>query len=332
MIKLAIDLGSYVTKIYRIGSGIVLAEPSCVAVNTETGEVKAIGKEAKEMLGKTAEFTAIHFPVVSGEIRDERNAVIMLREFLEKVEIKPSQLSSTQALFCVPCGIRAEECAKYYKVADRCGLEKISFVEAPLLSVLGVNAPVSDSAPAFNIDIGGGTTNIAVASFDGIIAGISLSIGGVDFDRNIAENIASSFSIKIGPLTGERLKNEVASLISGDGKCKVVNGRDLATGKPISKNISSEQIYPAVKEKADIIIRYAEMILKKVPVEVSASICRSGIFLTGGVSAMPGLAEYISQYFSIPVRTDEDSRLAVVLGGGRVAEDPELLRKLRIDY
>lgn len=332
MIKLAIDLGSYVTKIYRIGSGIVLSEPSCVALNTETGEIKAVGKEAKEMLGKTAEFTSIHFPVVSGEIRDERGAVMMLRQFLQRIEIKLSQLQSVQAVFCVPCGIKSEECAKYYNVADKCGLEKISFVEAPVLSIIGVNAPVSDSAPAFNLDIGGGTSNMAVASLDGIIVGISINVGGVDIDRSIAESVASSFNMKIGPLTCERLKNEVGSLISGDGKCKVVNGRDLSTGKPISKNISSEDLYSAIKSKVDIIIKYAEMVLKKIPVEVSASVCRSGIFLTGGVSAMPGLADYISRYFSIPVRCDEDSRLAVVLGGGRAAEDAEMLKKIRIDF
>lgn len=329
MIKLAIDLGSYITKIYRIGSGIVLAEPSCVAINSDTGDVKAIGKDAKELLGKTAEFTSIHFPVVSGAIVDMRNAVRMLKYFLGKVEIKKG-FDSVLVLFCVPCGIKDEECAKYRALAEKCGIEKVSFVEAPLLSVLGINAPISDASPVFNIDIGGGTTNIAVSSLDGIIIGMSINVGGVDFDRGIAELIARSYNMRIGPLTGERLKNEVASLTSGDGKCKVVNGRDLITGKPMSKNISSEDIYPAVKEKADIIIKYAELALKKIPAEAAASVCRSGIFLTGGVSAMPGLADYISKYFSIPVRTGDDYSLAVVLGGGRVIEDPEVLRKISV--
>jgi len=329
MIKLAIDLGSYITKIYRIGSGIVLAEPSCVAINSETGEVKAIGKEAKELLGKTAEFTSIHFPIVSGCVVDERGAAIMLRHFLNKVEVKKS-LDSVLALFCVPCGIKNDECEKYRALAERCGIEKISFVEVPLLSVLGINAPVSDASPVFNIDIGGGTTNIAVSSLDGIIIGLTINVGGVDFDRSIAEHIAREYSMKIGPLTGERLKNEVASLTAGDGKCKVVNGRDLVTGKPMSKNISSAEIFPAVQEKADIIIRYAEMVLKKIPAEAAASVCRSGIFLTGGVSALPGLDEYISGYFSIPVRTGDDYNLAVVLGGGRVIEDPDVLKKIKI--
>jgi len=330
MIKIAIDIGSYITKIYRIGSGIVLAEPSCVAVNSETGEIKAIGKEAKELLGKTAEFTAIHFPIVSGEIKDERMAAVMLRHFLRKVEVKQSGVDSVRALFGVPCGISSEGCARYRALAEKCGITKASFAEVSLLDVIGVNAPISASSPVFNIDIGGGSTNIAVSSLDGIIIGLSINVGGVDIDRGIAEHIARECNMKIGPLTGERLKNEVASLIDGDGKCKVVNGRDLTTGKPMSRNISSAEIYPAVKEKVGVILKYAEMVLKKIPAEASASVCRNGVFLTGGVGAMPGLSEYISGYFSIPVRYNDDSRLAAIIGGGRVIEDPELLKRIRI--
>ncbi len=332
MIKIAIDMGSSTTKIYRIGSGIVLSEASCVAINIETGKIKAIGDAAKQLFGKTAEFTAINFPVINGEVQDEKLAAAMLKYFIEKTEIKQSQLSSVHAVLCVPCGIKSENCSKYYRVADACGIGKISFVEAPFLSATGMNAPVSDINPVFSIDIGGGVTNIAVVSYDGIIAGISMGYGGIDIDKGIADYLAKTKSLKIGPLTSERLKNEVGSLIEGDGKRKVVNGRNLDTGKPTSESVSSQDIEFIVRDRIEVILKYVEMILMKIPAEVSASICRSGIYLSGGVSAMPGLKEYIESEFKVEVHVGEESTMAVVLGGGKIAEDAAILKKVRICY
>lgn len=206
------------TKIYRIGSGIVLAEASCVAVNIETGRIKAIGNDAKQLLGRTAEFTAIHFPVSGGIIKDEKLAVVMLRHFLQKTEIKTGQFINVHAIICVPCGINSEGCSAYYRVADKCGIGKISFVEVPYLAATGMNAPMSDISPVFSIDIGGGATNIAVVSLDGIIAGLSINVGGENIDKSIADKIAETAGLRIGPLTSEKLKNEVGSLIDGDGR------------------------------------------------------------------------------------------------------------------
>lgn len=331
MIKVAIDMGSSVTKIYRIGSGIVLAEASCVAVNIETGKIKAIGNDAKQLLGRTAEFTAIHFPVSGGVIKDEKLAIVMLRHFLQKTEIKPGQFINVHAIICVPCGINAEVCSAYYRIADKCGIGKISFVEVPYLAATGMNAPMSDISPVFSIDIGGGSTNIAVVSLDGIIAGVSINVGGADIDRGIADKIADVAGLRVGPLTSERLKNEVGSLIEGDGKSKVVNGRDISSGRPASLNVSSVYLSEPIAKQIDLILKYAEMVLQKISAEVSASVYKTGIFLSGGVSQIPGLRDYVSEKFAMDVHTSEESSMAVVLGAGKAVEDASLLKKIKIN-
>lgn len=308
----------------------MLAEASCVAVNIETGRIKAIGNDAKQLLGRTAEFTAIHFPVSGGIIKDEKLAVVMLRHFLQKTEIKTGQFINVHAIICVPCGINSEGCSAYYRVADKCGIGKISFVEVPYLAATGMNAPMSDISPVFSIDIGGGATNIAVVSLDGIIAGLSINVGGENIDKSIADKIAETAGLRIGPLTSEKLKNEVGSLIDGDGRSKVVNGRDISSGRPSSLNVSSVYIAEAISKQADLILKYAEMVLQKISAEVSASIYKTGIFLSGGVSQIPGLRDYVSAKFSMDVHTSEESPMAVALGAGKAVEDSSLLKKIRI--
>ena len=219
MWKLAIDLGCSMTKIYRAdtSNGIVLAEPSCVAVagnETDTGErtIKAIGKEAKNLIGKTAEYTQIVYPVYEGEIVDMRLAKAMLKEFLSRVGVKASSLHRAQILFSVPCGIREDAFSAYQTLALECGLRNVKFVEQPYLSALGAGAVLSDSEPVFCIDIGGGVTNAAVVSGDGIIAGLSMNIGGNNMDANILDRVMRVNGLRIGVLTAERIKNEIGSL------------------------------------------------------------------------------------------------------------------------
>ena len=197
MVKLAIDLGSSVTKIYRAdaGSGIVLAEPSCVAVSSPDREVKAIGKDAKKLVGKTAEYTEIVFPVYEGEIADMRLAVVMLKEFLSRIGIRAGRAF---ALFSVPCGASAELIADYAALAEECGLKRLCFVEASYLAALGADAVLSESNPVFCLDIGGGVTNAAVLSLDGVIAGLSMNIGGNNMDANIIDRIEKCKGLHIG--------------------------------------------------------------------------------------------------------------------------------------
>lgn len=332
MIKLAIDLGSSVTKIYKIGSGIVLAEASCVAVASGTNMVKAIGEEAKQLIGKTAEYTTIVFPVFEADIVNEQMASVMLSYFLKKINIGKGQAKRTEVLFSVPCGCDNALLDKYYRLAEACGIGLVHFVEVPFLSAFGQNLTLNESSPVFVVDIGGGSTNIAAFSLDGIIAGIGLNIGGGNIDSHIIDVVADSFNLKIGLLTSEKLKRTAASLYEADNESMVVNGRDITSGRPRSVAVSSGDIYECAKVFADKIAEYTSMVLAKLPAEVSASVWHSGIYLSGGGAKLIGLDDYLSRKLQMDVNLAEEAQMSVVLGGGRTVGNPDILETVRIDY
>ena len=328
MIKLAIDFGTSVTKIYKLGSGIVLAEATCVTVQKDTGEIRAFGNEAKRLLGKTAEQTDVCFPVYEGEIVSERLAGALLEYFLRKVVKRGA---SAEALFCVPCGYKVESREKVYRVAKAAGIGRVNFAETPFLSVLGQDVPLSESNPVFAIDIGAGVTSIAAFSLDGIIAGLSMNVGGSNMDVHIIDHIADTFSLKIGSLTSEKLKNTVGSLIEDDNQSTIINGRDIKSGRPRSVSVSSADIVFPIKVYIDKIAEYADLVLKKLPAEVSAAMLKNGLYLSGGVCNIAGLAEYMSGKLQMEAHLSGDPQMAVVLGGGRAVGNAALLRRIRLE-
>ena len=261
MVKLAIDLGSSVTKIYRAdaGSGIVLAEPSCVAVSSPDREVKAIGKDAKKLVGKTAEYTEIVFPVYEGEIADMRLAVVMLKEFLSRIGIRAGRAF---ALFSVPCGASAELIADYAALAEECGLKRLCFVEASYLAALGADAVLSESNPVFCLDIDGGN----------------------NMDANIIDRIEKCKGLHIGALTAERVKNEIGSLATGARGTTVAEGSLVGAMRPGSASVRAEEIEPCIRTYIDKILEYAMLVLEKLPAEVAAAVNGNGVYLSGGVA------------------------------------------------
>lgn len=328
MLKLAIDFGTSVTKIYKLGSGIVLAEATCVTVQKDTGEIRAFGNEAKRLLGKTAEQTDVCFPVYEGEIVSERLAGALLEFFLRKVVKRGT---SVEALFCVPCGYKVESRETVYRVAKAAGIGRVNFAETPFLSVLGQDVPLSESNPVFAIDIGAGVTSIAAFSLDGIIAGLSMNVGGSNMDVHIIDHIAETFSLKIGSLTSEKLKNTVGSLIEDDNQSTIINGRDIKSGRPRSVSVSSADIVFPIKVYVDKIAEYADLVLKKLPAEVSAAMLKNGLYLSGGVCNIAGLAEYMSRKLQMEAHLSGDPQMAVVLGGGRAVGNAALLRRIRLE-
>lgn len=327
MWKLAIDLGSSVTKIYRAdtSSGIVLAEPSCVAVAGEEKDVKAIGKEAKSLIGKTAEYTSIIYPVYEGEIVDMRLAAAMLREFLSRVGVKASALSRAQILLSVPCGASERVLSDYMLLAEECGLKRVYFVEQPYLSAVGAGAILTDSDPVFCIDIGGGVTNVAVVSADGIIAGLSMNIGGNNMDANVLERVAKVNKLRIGPLTAERIKNEIGSFSPAARGAIVAEGSSMETLRPAASSVQATEIADCLRVYIDKILEYAGAVLKKLPAEVAATVNRNGVFLSGGVMKIPYLPQYIGAKLEMRYHVCEEPQFATVLGGGAVVRDKELL-------
>lgn len=329
MIKLAIDMGSAVTKIYKIGSGIVLAEASYVAINTADNSVKAIGDEAKKLEGKTSDYTTIVCPVSSGEIVNVEKAYIMLQYFLNKVGIKKG--NNCEVLFCMHCGMQEVNKENFYILADKCAFKEIYFVENPILACMGQDLALTESNPVFCIDIGYGVTDIAAFSLDGILAGISMNLGGGSMDIHIIDHIADLYGIKIGRLTSEKIKKTIGSMIYGDNQSMVVNGRDIASGKPRSVIVYAPDIYEPIQIYIDKIVEYAEMVLSKLPAEVSAAIVKDGIYLSGGTANIPGLSQYISDKLQMEVHLADEPQMSVILGAGRTIGDLSLLRRLRMD-
>ena len=327
MLKLAIDFGTAVTKIYKIGSGIVLSEPTCVTVQKDTGEIRAFGTDAKRLLGKTAEVTDVVFPVYEGEIVDERLASALLEYFLRKVV---RRTFSVEALFCVSCACSLASREKYFRVARAAGLSRVTFAETPYLAVLGQDLPLSESNPVFAIDVGAGKTSCAAFSLDGIIAGLTMNVGGNNMDVHIIDHIADTFNLKIGSLSSEKLKNTVGSLIENDNQSTIINGRDITTGKPRSVSVSSADILFPIRIYVDKIIEYAELVLKKLPAEVSAVMCKNGICLAGGVTGIAGFSDYVAERLQMEAHTGSDAQMSVVLGGGRAIGNNALLKRIAL--
>ena len=330
--KIAIDFGSQYTNIYKLGSGMVLSEPTVAAVGTDgKGEIKAFGLEARKLIGKTAENTKIVFPVFEGEIVNEKVASKLLTAFLRKIGIK-SRLVSVHAVISVPCGASPDMIYKYEAVAVNAGINKVNFVEAPILAALGQRLPLTDSSPYFIIDMAGGTTNIAALALDGIIMGVSVNFGANKITTDIIDYIAEYYGLQIGLLTAEKLKKEVGSLLDDDALSTIINGRDIRTGAPKSMLIKALDLVEPIRRYFDKIAEITMSVLVKLPPEVSAEIHHSGIYITGLSSTIYGLDKYYTEKFNMIINISENPDMAVALGGGIALGNMNLLKKISVKY
>ncbi|MCQ2387013.1 MAG: rod shape-determining protein [Clostridia bacterium] len=328
--KYAIDFDSAFTSIYKIGGGLVLSEPTVAAIDSvEKNTVRAIGQEASKLIGKTGKETKIVFPVFEGEIVNEKVASELLCGFLKKTGIKTG-IFGAQAIFSLPCGATIEMVEKYKRVAKNAGLSKVYFAESPRLSVIGQRIPINDSAPCFVIDMGGGATNIAAVSSNGIIAGLSVNFGINKINVDIIDYIADKNGLQIGLQTADRLRKEIGSLEEGDTLPAVVNGRDVKDGTPRAFPIKSSEIEDAIKLYYDKIAEIAIAVLGKLPPEVSAEIRNCGIYVSGGGASIYGLQKYYEDKFDVQVNVADNCQYSVALGGGMVMSNKELLKKIAI--
>lgn len=323
MIKLAIDFGTSATKIYKLGYGIVLTEATCVTAQKETGEIRAFGNEAKRLLGKTADVTDVSFPVWEGEIVSEKRAAALLEYFMQKVAKR-----GAEALFCVPTGCTASSREKYLRIAKAAGISRVKFAESHFLAALGQDVPLSESNPIFSIDVGAGKTSLSAFSLDGTIAGLTMNVGGNNIDIHIIDHIAEMFNLKIGSLTSEKLKNTVGSLMQNSGRSTIVNGRDVPTGRPRSVSVTSDDILFPLKIYIDKIVEYAELLLKKLPAEVSAAMCKNGVYFSGGVCGIEGFSDYMEEKLQMEVHLAHNPETAIVAGGGRALGNNALLERI----
>ena len=335
MRRIAIDLGSSETKICIAGCGVVLREATCIAVEREQSEnryiVKAYGDKARALSGRAAVNTSIVNPVFEGDIVNEELAASLLTFFLEKIEIPRRKAKYTEAIFIMPCGSGAELKEKYKRLADECGLGAAYFTVTPFASVLGHNVAISESTPMFSLDIGYGVTTIAALSQDGIIYGINVNLGGGNIDKHIIDEVADKRNLKIGALTAERIKNTVGSLLVDDNKMTVADGRDLNTGAPASIAVNSSHIYDYITTYIDKILEYVSLVMSKLDAEVVSGIVHGGIYLSGGLMKMDGLAEYICNKLRIPVNIPDEPQLAAVIGAGTIISNDYLFTRFATD-
>ena len=333
MVKLAIDFDSAYTNIFMKGSGLVLSEPTVAAVDDSgNGQVKAVGAEAKKLIGKTSKNTKIVFPIFEGEIVNEPVAIEILKRMCQKIEANTS-LMGIYALFSIPCGMGMEVIEKYKRVAKKAGISKVDFVENPILSALGQQISLNESSPCFVVDIAGGTTNIAAVTIDGVIAGISVSFGGNKISTDIIDYISENYGMQIGLLTAEKIKREIGSLDYMDSLSMVVNGRDIDSGTPRAVSIRAMDIFSATRKYFDKVIELSTAMLKKLSPEVLAEIKRSGIYISGADSKIFGLKEYFEKRMEMNVNVADNGNYTVALGGGIVLGNNDVLKRvsLKID-
>jgi rod shape-determining protein MreB len=327
---IAIDLGTANTLVCVRGKGIVLDEPSVVAVERATNKVLAVGKQAKAMLGRTpGEVVAIR-PMKDGVIADFEISEIMLREFIWRVmgDRLLSKLVRPRVIISVPSGITEVERRAVRDSAEHAGAREVFLIAEPIAAAIGVGLPIDKPAGNMIIDIGGGTTEIAVIALNGIVDVTTIRIGGDEMDESIMQHIKRNYGILIGEQTAERIKISIgAAQVKGDVEYEV-KGRDLVKGVPRIVKISQREVVEALQEPISQIIEALKLSLEKTPPELAADIVDKGILMTGGGSMLSGFDELLRQETSLPIYVVEDPLKSVVLGAYKALENPEKYEKL----
>ena len=329
---MAIDLGTANTLVYVKGEGVVLNEPSVVAKIENQGhtQVLAVGNEAKQMLGRTPGKIEAIRPLRDGVIADFEVAEQMIKHFIKKVH-KGRSLTNPQIVICVPSGATNVERRAIRESADAAGARRVFIIEEPVAAAIGANLPVAEPTGSMIVDIGGGTTEVAVLSLGGVVLSTSIRVAGDKFDSAILEYMRSIHKLAIGEATAERMKKEIGSACppdDGEGESMHVKGRDLITGLPKEINISQRQIAEALAEPVAQIIDTIKKALEQTPAELAADIVERGIMLTGGGCLLGNLDKVLRRATSLPISIAEDPLLCVVMGTGRALEEKSNLSNI----
>ena len=327
---IGIDLGTATTLVYVKGEGIVLCEPSVVAIERGTSHVLAVGEEAKRMLGRTPGNIIAIRPMRDGVITDFEITEAMLRRFIEKVRRRRFQLNP-RILIAIPSGITEVERRAVRESAERAGAREVFLIEEPIAAAIGVGLPIQEPIGNMIIDIGGGTTEIAVISLAGVVFSKSIRIGGDEMDEAIIEYLKKTYNLLIGERTAEDIKIKIGSAYPLEEEMTLeVKGRDLVAGLPKGINITSEEIREALQEPLRAIIEIAKISLERTPPELAADLIGNGIMMAGGGSLLKGLDKLISEATGLPVHVADDPLTAVVQGTGKVLNEMHYLRKVTV--
>lgn len=319
---IGIDLGTANTLVYVRGRGIVINEPSVVAVNQKTGQVVAVGAQAKDMLGRTPGHISAIKPLVGGVISDFEVTEEMISYLIRKAEGETRRFLGPRVVVGVPSGITNVETRAVRDATKNNGAREVFVVEEAMAAAIGIRLPVHDPVGNMVIDIGGGTTDIAVISLGGVVSSKSLKIAGDKLDQDIISYIRSEFKILIGEKTAENLKIAISSVLSGDTLLEAaIKGRDLITGLPREVIVTDTDIREAMAQSIDNLIEAAKEVLEITPPEVVSDVMNRGIYLVGGGALIRGLDQMLSTYLKIPVHIASDPLTAVARGAGIILED-----------
>lgn len=327
---LGIDLGTKNTLVYSSEKGIIVNEPSVVAVNTRTDEILAVGDEAKKMVGKTPGHIQAIKPLVDGVISDFEVTEKMLKYFIDKAHSESFTLvPRPRVIIGIPIDITEVEKKAVEDAAKSAGARQVHLVEESMAAAIGTRLPVAEATATMVVDIGGGTTEISVISLGGIVTAKTLRLAGNEFDHNIIDYIREEFNILIGEQVAENIKIKIGSATPLKEPIEMeVRGRDLINGLPKSVVITDVQVREAMSRTVNQIIENIKTTLETTPPELVADIYEHGIYLTGGGALLRGLDKEIAQATKIPVRVAEDALTCVVRGTGILLSDMELLEKV----
>jgi len=324
---IGIDLGTANVLIYIKGQGIVLNEPSVVAIDSDTKRPLAVGTEAREMLGRTPGKVNAIKPMKDGVIADFETTEVMLNYFIKKVNGK-SFFQRPRILICCPSNITQVEKNAIKEAAERTGAKKVFLEEEPKVAAIGAGMDISKPSGNMVIDIGGGTTDIAILSLGGIVESASIRVAGNAFDNDIIKYIKDKYKLLVGERTAEEIKITIGTVFPGSRNEKMeVRGRDLVTGLPHTITLSSEEVEEGLRESVYTIIHAAKGILEQTPPELSADIIDKGIVLTGGGSLIDGFNQILAQELKVPVFTAESPLTCVAEGTGIMLDNIHLVDK-----
>jgi rod shape-determining protein MreB and related proteins len=326
---MGIDLGTANTLIYVKGKGIVLREPSVVAINLDTKKVLAVGLEAKQMIGRTPGNIAAIRPMRDGVIADFDVTQTMLKKFIEKVSPK-SAFTSPRIVVCFPSGVTEVEKRAIDEATKSAGAREVLLMEEPMAAAIGAGLPVNEPTGSMIVDIGGGTTEIAVISLGGIVTSKSLRMAGDELDNSIISYIKKEYNLAIGERTAEAVKMEIGSAFPSENEGTMqIKGRDLITGLPKIIDITEGEVRDALKEPVASIIDAIKTTLEKTPPELAADIMDKGIMLAGGGAMLKGLDKLINHETHMPVHIAESSLDCVALGAGRALDNVDKVSRKR---
>ncbi|MDA8236239.1 MAG: rod shape-determining protein [Clostridia bacterium] len=327
---IGIDLGTANTLVYLKGKGIILQEPSVVAIRAQNGKILAVGDEAKKMIGRTpANIIAIR-PLKDGVIADFHTTRSMLKYFISKAS-GGINIFRPRVLISVPLGITQVERRAVIEAAQQAGAKEAHLIEEPVAAAIGAGIPVHEPKGSMVVDIGGGTTDVAILALGGVIKGRSLRVGGDEINESIARYLRKHYSLEIGETTAEKVKIEIGYATEPDPNLKMsVRGRNLATGLPIRVDITAREINAALAEPVNTIVEGIKLTLEKTPPELAADLMDLGMILAGGGVLLRNIDKLINRVTSIPVHIADDPLTCVARGTGKALEQIHILRKLAI--